>query len=60
MHLLNEPDPDGIILGASPEIEVPNYFTLIRTDSDTVLTVAGKDYSVEGHSMLVIKFFLKN
>jgi phage/plasmid-like protein (TIGR03299 family) len=46
MLLRNEPDPDAIILGASSEIEVPNYFATVRKDSDTVLGVVGKDYSV--------------
>ena len=42
----NEPDPDAIILGASTEVEVPNYFATVRTDSDTVLGVVGKDYTL--------------
>jgi phage/plasmid-like protein (TIGR03299 family) len=46
MRLRNEPDPDAIILGACSEIEVPNYFATVRKDSDTVLGVVGKDYSV--------------
>ncbi|TCD28776.1 DUF945 domain-containing protein [Pedobacter psychrodurus] len=46
LRLLNEPDPDAIILGASSEIEVPDYFATVRTDSDTVLGVVGKAYSV--------------
>ena len=29
-----------------PEIEVPNYFSTIRTDNETVLGVVGKDYEV--------------
>jgi len=36
------PDTDIII----PEIEVPNYFATIRTDSEQVLGVVGKDYEV--------------
>ncbi|RBQ12025.1 DUF932 domain-containing protein [Pedobacter miscanthi] len=46
LNLRNNPDPDAIILGASSDIEVPNYFATVRTDSDTVLGVVGKDYSV--------------
>jgi len=46
MRLRNEPDPDAIILGASSEIEVPNYFATVRKDSDTVLGVVGRDYMV--------------
>ena len=36
------PDTDIII----PEIEVPDYFATIRTDSEQVLGVVGKDYEV--------------
>lgn len=36
------PDTDIII----PEIEVPNYFATIRTDTEQVLGVVGKDYEV--------------
>jgi phage/plasmid-like protein (TIGR03299 family) len=36
------PDTDIII----PEIEVPNYFATVRTDTDQVLGVVGKDYEV--------------
>jgi phage/plasmid-like protein (TIGR03299 family) len=36
------PDTDIII----PEIEVPNYFATVRTDSEEVLGVVGKDYEV--------------
>src|SRR4029078_12937945 len=35
-------DTDIII----PEIEVPNYFATVRTDTDQVLGVVGKDYEV--------------
>jgi phage/plasmid-like protein (TIGR03299 family) len=37
-------DPDNDIL--IPEIEVPNYFATIRTDTEQVLGVVGKDYEV--------------
>ncbi|TFF37728.1 DUF932 domain-containing protein [Mucilaginibacter psychrotolerans] len=37
-------DPDTDIL--IPEIEVPNYFATIRTDTEQVLGVVGKDYEV--------------
>ena len=36
------PDTDIII----PEIEVPNFYATVRTDSETVLGVVGKDYEV--------------
>lgn len=36
------PDSDIII----PEIEVPGYCATVRTDSDTVLGVVGKDYEI--------------
>ena len=36
------PDIDIII----PEIEVPNYFATVRTDTEDVLGVVGKDYKV--------------
>jgi phage/plasmid-like protein (TIGR03299 family) len=36
------PDTDIII----PEIEVPNYFATVRTDTEQVLGVVGKDYEV--------------
>src|SRR4051794_13205114 len=29
-----------------PEIEVPNYYATIRTDTDQVLGVVGKDYEI--------------
>ncbi|BAU51880.1 DUF932 domain-containing protein [Mucilaginibacter gotjawali] len=37
-------DPDTELL--IPEIEVPNYFATIRTDTEQVLGVVGKDYEV--------------
>ena len=37
-----DPDNDIII----PEIEVPDYFATIRTDTEQVLGVVGKDYQV--------------
>ncbi len=37
-----DPDTDLLI----PEIEVPNYFATIRTDTEQVLGVVGKDYEV--------------
>jgi phage/plasmid-like protein (TIGR03299 family) len=37
-----DPDTDLII----PEIEVPNYFATIRTDTEQVLGVVGKDYEI--------------
>jgi phage/plasmid-like protein (TIGR03299 family) len=37
-----DPDSDIII----PEVKVPNYFATVRTDTDTVLGVVGKDYQV--------------
>jgi phage/plasmid-like protein (TIGR03299 family) len=37
-----DPDTDIII----PEIEVPNYYATIRTDTEEVLGVVGKDYQV--------------
>jgi phage/plasmid-like protein (TIGR03299 family) len=40
----NTGDPDTDIL--IPEIEVPNYFATIRTDTEQVLGVVGKDYEV--------------
>jgi phage/plasmid-like protein (TIGR03299 family) len=36
------PDADIII----PEVEVPNYFATMRTDTEQVLGVVGKDYEV--------------
>lgn len=36
------PDSDSII----PEIEVPNYYATVRTDTERVLGVVGKDYEV--------------
>lgn len=36
------PDTDIII----PEIDVPNYFATVRTDTEQVLGVVGKDYEV--------------
>lgn len=36
------PDADLII----PEIEVPDYFATLRTDTDEVLGVVGKDYEI--------------
>ena len=36
------PDTDILI----PEIEVPNYFATVRTDTEQVLGVVGKDYEV--------------
>ncbi len=36
------PDYDIII----PEIKVPNYFATVRTDTETVLGVVGKDYEL--------------
>ncbi|MGO4875167.1 DUF932 domain-containing protein [Pedobacter psychrotolerans] len=44
--LINEPDPDAILFGASPDIPVSNYFATVRMDSNTVLGVVGKDYGV--------------
>ncbi|WP_316848971.1 DUF932 domain-containing protein [Pedobacter agri] len=46
LRLMNEPDPDAILFRASSDIPVSNYFATVRTDSDTVLGVVGKDYSV--------------
>lgn len=40
----HEADPDNEII--VPEIEVPNYFATIRTDTEQVLGVVGKDYEV--------------
>jgi phage/plasmid-like protein (TIGR03299 family) len=37
-------DPDTDIL--IPEIEVPNYFANVRTDTEKVLGVVGKDYQI--------------
>lgn len=37
-----DPDIDLLV----PEIEVPNYFATIRTDTEQVLGVVGKDYEV--------------
>ncbi|MGF7036888.1 DUF932 domain-containing protein [Mucilaginibacter lappiensis] len=37
-------DPDSDIL--IPEIEVPNYFANVRTDTEKVLGVVGKDYQI--------------
>ncbi|NHA03316.1 DUF945 domain-containing protein [Mucilaginibacter sp. HC2] len=37
-----DPDRDLLI----PEIEVPNYFATIRTDTEQVLGVVGKDYEI--------------
>jgi phage/plasmid-like protein (TIGR03299 family) len=37
-------DPDTDLL--LPEIEVPNYFATIRTDTEQVLGVVGKDYEI--------------
>jgi phage/plasmid-like protein (TIGR03299 family) len=37
-------NPDSSIV--IPEIDVPDYFATIRTDTDTVLGVVGKDYEV--------------
>lgn len=36
---------DGIEIG-NTELEVPNYFANIRTDTNTVLGVVGKDYHI--------------
>src|SRR6266542_712388 len=36
------PDVDIII----PEIEVPNYYAIVRADTDQVLGVVGKDYEI--------------
>ena len=41
-NYLGDPDTDIII----PEIEVPNYFATIRTDTEQVLGVVGNDYEV--------------
>lgn len=38
----SDPDTDIVI----PEVEVPNYFATVRTDTDKVLGVVGKDYEV--------------
>src|SRR6266542_4669351 len=38
----SNPETDIII----PEIEVPNYYATIRTDTDQVLGVVGKDYEI--------------
>jgi phage/plasmid-like protein (TIGR03299 family) len=40
----NTGDPESEIL--IPEIDVPNYFATIRTDTERVLGVVGKDYEV--------------
>lgn len=37
-----DPDADIII----PEIEVPNYYATVRTDTDEVLGVVGKEYHI--------------
>ena len=37
-----DPDVDIII----PEIEVPNFYATLRTNTDEVLGVVGKDYEV--------------
>jgi hypothetical protein len=37
-----DPETDLLI----PEIEVPNYFATIRTDTEQVLGVVGKDYEI--------------
>jgi phage/plasmid-like protein (TIGR03299 family) len=37
-------DPDSAII--IPEIEVPNFFATVRTDTDEVLGVVGKDYQI--------------
>ncbi len=37
-------DPDSAII--IPEIEVPNFFATVRTDTDQVLGVVGKDYQI--------------
>ncbi|WP_345953011.1 DUF932 domain-containing protein [Mucilaginibacter sp. PAMB04168] len=37
-----DPDRDFLV----PEIEVPNYFATIRTDTEQVLGVVGKDYEI--------------
>src|SRR5258708_39632237 len=39
---VGDPESDIII----PEIIVPNSFATVRTDSDTVLGVVGKDYQI--------------
>ena len=40
----NNADPDTDII--IPEIEVPNYYATIRTDTEQVLGVVGKDYEI--------------
>jgi hypothetical protein len=40
----NDGDPDTDII--IPEIDVPNYYATIRTDTEEVLGVVGKDYQV--------------
>jgi hypothetical protein len=41
-----DPETDLLI----PEIEVPNYFATIRTDTEQVLGVVGKDYEIVQNS----------
>lgn len=38
--------PDGDIFIRIPEIEVPDYFATVRTDTEQALGVVGKDYEV--------------
>src|SRR4051812_27117970 len=38
--------PDADICIRIPEIEVPNYFATVRTDTEQALGVVGKDYEV--------------
>ncbi|SMD01516.1 DUF932 domain-containing protein [Pedobacter nyackensis] len=45
-HLFHDPDADDYFDSIESGIIVPNYFATLRTDTDEVLGVVGKDYEI--------------
>jgi phage/plasmid-like protein (TIGR03299 family) len=45
-EIFNDPETDEYMTDFEPNILVPDYYTTMRTDTDEVLGVVGKDYHV--------------
>lgn len=46
LAIFEDPDADEMFSGFTPDIHVPNFYSTLRTDSEEVLGVVGKDYKV--------------
>ncbi|WP_293308510.1 DUF932 domain-containing protein [Pedobacter sp. UBA5917] len=46
LAIFKDPDADEMFSGFTPDIHVPNFYSTVRTDTEDVLGVVGKDYKV--------------